>query len=116
MRYPVLLERKAFQKTSTPKRASVRSSSSSRALTSTTRQNRSMARFVWRRRRSHSSIEMPPFSLRSGGLPCAFAALRIEKKEPIEELDFAGGADAAVEIVKIGAAAEGDVLTIVHVL
>jgi len=47
---------------------SVRSSSSSRALTRTTRQNRSMARFVWLRRRSHSSMEIAVFP-RSAVLP-----------------------------------------------
>jgi len=46
----------------------------------------------------------------------SFATLRIEEKEPVEEFDFAGGADAAIEIVEIGAAAEGDVLAIVDVL
>src|SRR6266852_4752241 len=71
MRYPVRFERNAFQKTSTPKRASVRSNSSSSALTSTTRQNRSIAPAVCPRRRSHSSIEIPPFSSRSAGCPFA---------------------------------------------
>ena len=42
------------------------------------------------------------------------APLRIEKEEPIEELDFAGGADAAVKIIEICAASQSDVLTIVH--
>jgi hypothetical protein len=46
----------------------------------------------------------------------SFAALGIEKEKPIEELDFAGGADAAVEIIEICAASQSDVLTIVNVL
>ena len=46
----------------------------------------------------------------------AAAALRIEKNQAIEEFDFARGADAAVEVLEIGAAAEGDVLAIVDVL
>ena len=46
----------------------------------------------------------------------AAAALRIEKNQAVEEFDFVGGADAAVEIFEIGAAAERDVLAIVHVL
>src|SRR5260370_40692629 len=50
------------------------------------------------------------------GLHHPFAPLRIEKEEPIEELDFAGGADAAVEVFEIGAAAEGHVLAIIDVL
>ena len=45
----------------------------------------------------------------------AAAALRIEKKEPVEEFDFVRRADAAIEIVEISAAAERDVLAIVHV-
>jgi len=50
------------------------------------------------------------------GLHLSFAALRIEKEEPVEELDFAGGADARVEIVEICAASQSDVLTVVHML
>ena len=46
----------------------------------------------------------------------AAAALRVEEKEAVEEFYFIRGADAAIEIVKIGAAAERDVLAIVHVL
>src|SRR5262249_7982862 len=46
----------------------------------------------------------------------AAAALGIEKKEAVEELDFACGTDAAIKILEIGAAAEGDVLAIVNVL
>ena len=42
------------------------------------------------------------------------AALRIHKEEPVEEFDFAGGADAAVEIFEIRAATEGHMLAIVH--
>ena len=47
-----------------------------------------------------------------------FVAMAVgsEKVEAVEIFDFAGGADAAVKIVKIGAAAESDVLAIVHVL
>src|ERR1700731_5452805 len=50
------------------------------------------------------------------GLHFSFAALRIEKEEPVKELDFAGGADAAVEIIEICAASQSDVLTIVNML
>src|SRR5260370_39858500 len=50
------------------------------------------------------------------GSHLSFAALRIEKEQPVEELDFASGADAAVEIFEIGAASERHGLTIVHVL
>src|SRR6267143_3728840 len=50
------------------------------------------------------------------GLYFALAPLQIEKEKPIKELDFAGGADATVEIFEVGAAAEGDVLAIVDVL
>src|SRR5260370_22947187 len=49
------------------------------------------------------------------GLHFSFAALRIDKEEAVEELDFAGGADAAVEIVEVGAAAERDMLAIIPV-
>ena len=143
----VRFERNAFQKTSMPKRASVRSSSSSSALTRTTRQKRSMARGVclWRlepiehghaagfeRRRPsvcHPRKELPeararwkacpsaraerrPGTIRScaagaGRKPAcmiAGAALRIEKEQAVEKFDFASGADALVEIFKVGAA------------
>src|SRR5205807_8652732 len=50
------------------------------------------------------------------GLHGAAAALRIEEKEAVEKFHFVRGADAAVKIVEIGAAAERDVLAIVHVL
>ena len=46
----------------------------------------------------------------------AAAALRIEKNKAVEEFDFACGADAAIEVFEVGAAAEGDVLAIVDVL
>src|SRR5258708_25445711 len=49
------------------------------------------------------------------GLHFSFAALRIDKEEAVEELDFAGGADAAVEIVEVGAAAQSDIVAIIHV-
>src|SRR2546422_700967 len=49
------------------------------------------------------------------GLHRTLAALRIEKEEPVEELDLAGGADTPVEILEIGAAAKGHMLAIVHV-
>src|SRR5207244_4159903 len=57
-----------------------------------------MARLVWPRRRSHSSMEMPPFSLRSLGFPwvCKISSMA-----------------RAIESFEIGAAAEGDVLAIV---
>src|SRR6266403_3954328 len=54
-----------------------------------------------------------------GQKPCLHlspAALWIEKEEPLEKFDFAGGADAPIEIFEIGATTEGDVLAIVHVL
>jgi len=41
--------------------------------------------------------------------------LRIEENEFVEEFDFAGGADAAIEIVKVGAAAESYMLAIIDV-
>ena|SRR5438132_8152775 len=50
------------------------------------------------------------------GLHHSAAALGIEKEQPVEKFDFVGGADAPVEILKIGATTEGDVLTIVHML
>jgi hypothetical protein len=46
----------------------------------------------------------------------ATAALRIEEHKAVEEFDFVRGADAAIKIVEIGAAAEGYVLAIVNVL
>src|SRR5579863_4693856 len=46
----------------------------------------------------------------------AFASLRIEKEQAIEEFYFICGTDAAIEIVEIGAAAERNVLAIVDVL
>jgi hypothetical protein len=65
-------------------------------------------------------MEMPPFSCRSGGQETAVhlssAPLRIEKEEPVEELDFAGGADAPVEVFEICAASQSHMLTIVHML
>ena len=43
-------------------------------------------------------------------------ALRVEEDQPIEEFYFVGRADTFIEIFKIGAAAECDMLAIVHVL
>jgi hypothetical protein len=43
------------------------------------------------------------------------AALRIEEEQAVEKFNFVRGADAAVEIVEIGAAAERHVLAIVDV-
>ena len=43
-------------------------------------------------------------------------ALRIEKNQLVEKFDFVCGADAAIEVVEIGAAAQGDVLAIIDVL
>ena len=43
-------------------------------------------------------------------------ALRIEKNQAIEEFNFIRGADALVKIREVGAAAEGNVLAIVHML
>lgn len=45
----------------------------------------------------------------------AAAALGIEENEPVEEFDFAGGTNAAVEIIEIRTATEGHMLTIVDV-
>src|ERR1700687_510638 len=42
--------------------------------------------------------------------------LRVEKNQAVEELDFVGGADAFVEVFKISAAAERDVLAVVYML
>ena len=50
------------------------------------------------------------------GAHFAAAALRIEEEHAVEEFYFVAGADAAVEILEVGAAAEGDVLAIVDVL
>src|SRR5438477_2722476 len=49
------------------------------------------------------------------GLHRTAAALGIEKEEPVEKLDFAGGTDAPIEIFEIGAAAKGHMLAIVNV-
>jgi len=43
-------------------------------------------------------------------------ALRVEKNQAVEEFNFVGGADTAIEVREIGAAAERHVLAIVHVL
>jgi len=43
-------------------------------------------------------------------------ALRIEKNKAVEEFDFIAGPHATIEVGEIGAAAERDVLAIVHVL
>jgi hypothetical protein len=50
------------------------------------------------------------------GVHFTAASLGIEEQQAIEEFDFALGANALVEILEIGAAAEGDVLAIVYVL
>src|SRR5712672_3232219 len=50
------------------------------------------------------------------GLHFAAATLRIEKHETVEKFNFVRGAHAAIEIVEIGAAAEGDMLAIINVL
>ena len=52
----------------------------------------------------------------NAGVHFAAASLGIKEKETVEEFNFAGGADAAIEVFEIGAAAEGDVLAIVHML
>jgi hypothetical protein len=44
------------------------------------------------------------------------ATLGVEEQQPVEEFDFVRGADATVEVVEIGTAAEGYVLAIVDVL
>src|SRR6266700_747520 len=49
-------------------------------------------------------------------LHLTFASLWIEKEEPIEELDFGSGAHAPIEVLEVGTAAEGYMLTIVDVL
>ena len=53
---------------------------------------------------------------KNSALHDAAAALRILEDQAVKEFDFAVRADAAVKILEIGAAAEGDVLAIVHVL
>src|SRR5580704_14450670 len=50
------------------------------------------------------------------GLHLAAASLRVQKQEAIEEFDFVRGADAPVEIVEVGAAAESYVLAVIDVL
>src|SRR5215467_13504857 len=49
-------------------------------------------------------------------LHLATAALGIEKEEAVEKFDFACGADAAVKILEIRAAAESDMLAVVDML
>jgi len=44
------------------------------------------------------------------------AALGIEEQHAIEKSDFARGADAAIKVFKVGAAAKSDMLAIVDVL
>jgi hypothetical protein len=46
----------------------------------------------------------------------AAAPLRIQKDEAVEKLYFIAGADAAIKIFEICAAAKCDVLAIVHML
>jgi hypothetical protein len=46
----------------------------------------------------------------------AAASLWIEKDKSVEEFYFARGANAAIEIFKVGAATESDVLAVVDVL
>jgi hypothetical protein len=50
------------------------------------------------------------------GLHFAAAALRVDKKEAVEEFDFFGCAHATVKVVQIGAAAKRNVLAIINVL
>src|ERR1700674_473956 len=50
------------------------------------------------------------------GLHLAMAALGVQEVEAVEELDFAGGSDARVEIFEICAASQSHVLTIVDML
>ena len=50
------------------------------------------------------------------GFHGAATALRIEENELVEKFYFVCGADAAVEIGEVGAAAQGDVLAIIDVL
>src|ERR1700689_932898 len=45
----------------------------------------------------------------------AFSSLRVEEEQAIEEFHFVCGTDAAIEIVKIGAAAQRNVLAIIDV-
>ncbi len=56
------------------------------------------------------------WSGQQAGSHFSLAALRIKEEETVEIFDFAGGADADVEIIEVGAAAESNVLAIVHVL
>src|SRR4029077_1337869 len=53
---------------------------------------------------------------KQAGLHFTAAPLRVDENEAIEEFDLVSGADAAVEILEIGATAQGDVLTVVDVL
>src|SRR5712672_1215562 len=50
------------------------------------------------------------------GVHFAATTLRIEKHETVEKFDFVRGAHAAIEVIEIGATAEGDMLTIIDVL
>src|SRR5260370_40214475 len=53
---------------------------------------------------------------KESGMHFSSAPLRIEKEEAVEELDFAGGNDAGVEIFGICVASQGHVLTVVDML
>ena len=53
---------------------------------------------------------------KEAGFHGAAAALGIEEDEFVEEFYFVGGANAAIEIGEVGAAAEGYVLAIIDVL
>ena len=53
---------------------------------------------------------------KESGFDFSTAALGIEEKKTVEEFNFPSGTDAVIKVFKIRAAAEGDVLAIVHVL
>ena len=83
-------QRGSVQQSATPYCASARSSSSSSALTSTSRQKKSIAAGVWRRLRSHSSMVVPEapagrpplrtISPRARAMPSLSAAPRLRKR------------------------------------
>jgi hypothetical protein len=55
-------------------------------------------------------------SWKKAGVHFASPTLWIKQEHAVEEFYFTCGADAAIEVFEVGAAAEGDVLAIVHVL
>jgi hypothetical protein len=76
------------------------------------------AEFVFKseRRKSQKRASHVKWRGEEASVHFAAASLWIEQDETIEEFYFAGGADAAIEVFEVGAAAESDVLAIVDVL